>query len=162
MISLLFKKENPMTTQLPTTYRTSFDRYAPCDRPTYKKLKRIRHLLTFAQVMARRWTRAQRRLPHNRVFRRGRDRKPVTDALIFGPFFQPALFELYLPRTGLTIKETRAHPTPLLAQFLADYQNARTPISSPAQLQPLHLSPHQIDALLTPLEDWYRTTFLPW
>jgi len=98
-----------------TVFQTRFGMFVPCDRETYRKLKRIRHLAGFAEVMARRWTRAQRRLPKNRVFRRGRERRVVTDAMLFGPFWIPG---------------AQAMATPLLVRFMHAYARARHPVAT--------------------------------
>ena len=134
---------------------TRFGQYVPCNRPTYRKLKRIRHLAAFAEAMARRWTRAQRRLPKNRVFRRGRARRVVSDAMLFIPFWQP--------RAG-SVEGSPLHAgvTPLLEMFMQDYRSARNPVLTEAAVVPLKLAGEEIDALLAALERWHEEVFLPW
>jgi hypothetical protein len=138
-----------------TTHRTSFGHYVPCDRETYRKLKRIRHLAAFAEAERARWDRSQRRLPHNRAFKRRRGgavvREPV-DArrMIFSPFFElrPAA-AMELPADAVL-----ASGTELRALFTEDYYNARRPVADPAAVRPLKLAPQQIDELLEQIELW--------
>ena len=137
-----------MVHQISPVFVTRFGMHVPCDRPMYRKLKRIRHLSAFAEAMARRWTRAQRRLPKNRHFRRGRERRFVTDAMLFIPFWQP--------------REGAAAASALLAMFMADYRSARHPVESPEKVVPLKLAPEEVDALLAALEAWHTEVFLPW
>jgi hypothetical protein len=140
--------------------RTSFGRFVPCDRDTYRKLKRIRHLAAFAEVDRRRWDRSQRRLPKNRVFIRRRGsavvREPV-DALrmIFAPFYGLRLAShaggmcaAYPPDARL------AEESELMARFMNDYHSARHPVANPADIRPLSLSATEIDALLQQIELW--------
>ena len=48
-----------MSTESFTVHRTSFGMFVPCDRQTYRKLKRIRHLVTLAEAERRRWDRSK-------------------------------------------------------------------------------------------------------
>lgn len=128
-------------------FQTRFGMFVPCDRATYRKLKRIRHLAGFAEVMARRWTRAQRRLPKNRFFRRGRQRRAVTDAMLFAPFW---------------LAGSKALATPLLVRFMHGYARARHPVATRDDVAPLGLEIAEIDALLRQLELWHREVFVPW
>ena len=97
-------------------FRTSFGMFVPCDRETYRKLKRIRHLATFAEAERRRWDRSQRRLAHNRAFARrrgGRMLREAVDAarMIFAPFYElaPAHPSLRLRPDARLARETVDH-----------------------------------------------------
>ena len=150
-----------MTTQPVQPYPTRFGMFAPCDKETYRKLKRIRHLAGFAEAERRRWDRAQRRLPHNRAFKRRRCRvvtpEPVDERrMLFAPFFAPqsaapsstdSKFN-WPPDARLTAA------TELHARFLRDYQAARHPRPEPQDVRPLSLTPPEIDALLEQIELW--------
>jgi hypothetical protein len=54
-------KEQPVvntnSTSADRVFRTRFNLYVPCDRETYRKLKRIRHLVSFAEAERARWNR---------------------------------------------------------------------------------------------------------
>jgi hypothetical protein len=128
-------------------FETRFGMFVPCDRETYRKLKRIRHLAGFAEVMARRWTRAQRRLPNNRVFRRGRERRVVTERMLFGPFW---------------VAGSRAVATPLLVRLMQAYGRARHPVAVREEVEALGLDAGEIGALLERIEEWHRDVFVIW
>jgi len=130
-----------------TVFQTRFGMFVPCDRETYRKLKRIRHLAGFAEVMARRWTRAQRRLPKNRVFRRGRERRVVTEAMLFAPFWFPG---------------AQAMATPLLVRFMQNYGRARYPVPTVGEVLLLGLDAVEIDLLLERIETWHKSIFRQW
>ena len=144
--------------QVSPFFETSFGKFVPSDRPTYRKLKRIRRLAAFAEAMASRWSRAQRRLPKNRFFRRGRSRRLATDAMLFIPFWQPRASPDAADRTVRFV----AAETPLLRVFLEDHRSARHPVDVPASVVPLKLAPDELDALLAALEAWHEEVFLPW
>jgi hypothetical protein len=148
-----------MTTPISQVFATRFGMYVPCDRAACKKLKRLRHLATFAEAMARRWSRAQRRLPKNRHFRRGRVSRPVTDAMLFIPFWHP---RPVTPPIGMTLPVVSAAPTPLLETLMADYRNARSPVASAENVRPLILAADELDALLAALAMWHEQVFVPW
>lgn len=138
------------------TYPTRFGMFAACDRETYRKLKRIRHLAGFAEAECRRWNRSQRRLPHNRVFKRRRGGKVVrelvsAERMIFAQFFE---FGPVDPAPGWPGDARVARGTQLLARFYADYGNARKPKVLPAEVVPLKLSPAEVDDLLGRIELW--------
>ena len=148
------------TDSVTTAFRTSFGMYVPCDRATYRKLKRIRHLATFAEAERRRWDRSQRRLPHNRTFKRfrlrdanGRFVREPADArrMIFAQFYdlQPAD-----PSLGFPGDARLACATNLMTTFFADYEAARHPKATVAEVLPLKLSIAEIDDLLTRIEVW--------
>lgn len=146
-----------MSTDALTVHQTSFGMYVPCDRETYRKLKRIRHLAGFAEAERRRWDRSQRRQPHNRTFKRRRASGKVVRELvdgsrmIFAPFFALVTVDAapgYPPDARLT------KPTELFVRFFDDYQAARHPKSNAAAVTPLKLSIHEIDALLEQIELW--------
>ena len=148
------------TDSLEHVFRTSFGLYVPCDRATYRKLKRIRHLATFAEVERRRWDRSQRRLPHNRTFKRHRlrdasgrfVREPVDPKrMMFAPFYEllAADVSLRFPPDARLARETE-----LLSRFFADYSAARNPKPTAAEVAPLKLSSAEIDDLLTRIEVW--------
>jgi len=128
-------------------FRKRFGMFVPCDLPTYRQLKRIRHLLTFADAMARRWSRAQRRLPKNRWFWRGRQRRVVSDVMLFAPFWLPG---------------TVACSTDARELFLRDYHNARFPKASAEAVVPSELRADEVASLLEHLEQWHREVFVPW
>jgi hypothetical protein len=131
--------------------RTSFGMFVPCDRETYRKLKRIRHLATFAETERRRWDRSQRRLPHNRAFKRrrgpGRPERELVDAtrMIFQPFYE------LVPAEGAV---RIAQESDRMRCFFEDYCAARHPKPAAADVTPLKMSIEQIDALLTQIEVW--------
>ena len=103
------------TDSLSPVFRTAFAMFVPCDRETYRKLKRIRHLATFAEAERRRWHRSQRRQPHNRTFKRRRAsgkivREPVdATRMIFAPFYAliPADAGLAYPLDARLAQPTR-------------------------------------------------------
>ena len=151
---------SPDSITTPTVFRTSFDMYVPCDRATYRKLKRIRHLATFAEAERKRWDRSQRRLPHNRMFKRYRlrdangrfFREPVDAArMIFAPFYdlQAADASLSLPPDAHQARETL-----LASRFFDDYRAARHPKPTAAEVAPMKLSHAEIDELLAQIELW--------
>lgn len=149
-----------MTETITTPFETKFGKFAATDKATYKKLKRINHLLhQVARPWADRWARAQYRLPHNRTFRLKGKTLTCKDSWLFAPFYTPKT-ESYREWTGghtyrnatrITLAET-----PLLAQFRADYQNARHPKDTAEAVQPLTLTAEQIDTLLAQIEEFAR------
>jgi len=132
-------------------HRTSFGMFVPCDRETYRKLKRIRHLATFAEAERRRWDRSQKRLPHNRTFKRrcglGRPVRERADAarMIFQPFYS------LVPAEG---DVRMAQESDRMKCFFEDYRAARYPKPAAADVTPLKMSIEQIDALLIEIELW--------
>ena len=147
---------NTNSTSADRVFRTRFNLYVPCDRETYRKLKRIRHLVSFAEAERARWNRSQRRLPHNRAFTRRRGgrlvREPVdAGRMIFGPFFElhPAPAGLRLPQDAKL-----AAGTELLTRFYEDYLNAKRPVPDPAAVKPPRLTARQIDQILEQIELW--------
>jgi hypothetical protein len=143
-----------------SVFRTAFGMYVPCDRETYRKLKRIRHLATFAEAERKRWDRSQRRLPHNRTFKRfrlrdanGRFAREPVDArrMIFAPFYDldAAETSLGFPRDARLARETD-----LMTRFFAAYRAARHPKPTAAAVEPLKLSVAEVDELLTRIEVW--------
>ena len=139
-----------------TVFRTRFGMFVPCDRETYRKLKRVRHLAAFAEAERRRWGRAQRRLPQNRTFPRRRDGRRVRELvrpgrMIFGPFYAlaPAGPEARLPANARL-----ATGTEMLSRFFADYDAARHPVTTAEEVGPMRLSAAEIDELLERIEVW--------
>jgi hypothetical protein len=145
------------TDSMTTVFRTGFGMYVPCDRATYRKLKRIRHLATFAEAERKRWDRSQRRLPHNRTFKRrrtsGRPVRELVDParMIFQPFYALHGADSAL---GLPPDARPARETDLFARFFADYRAARHPAATPAEVVAPTMSPAEIDDLLTQIEVW--------
>jgi hypothetical protein len=141
-------------------HRTSFGMFAACDLETCRKLKRIRHLAGFAEVERRRWDRSQRRLPHNRAFKRRRNgklvREPVdAQRMIFEPFYElRPVAPAAPPKTPLPADARLAGETPLLSQFFEDYREAKRPKADASEVRPLMLTIAQIDALLEQIELW--------
>jgi hypothetical protein len=137
-------------------FRTSFGMYVPCDRERYRKLKRIRHLAAFAEAERRRWDRSQRRLPHNRAFKRRRGGRVVREAvdaarMIFAPFYELPPAD---PSLGLPPDARPARETGLLPRFLADYHGARRPVPDAAAVRPPALTIAEVNALLERIEVW--------
>lgn len=137
-------------------YRTSFGMFVPCDRETYRKLKRVRHLAGFAEAEARRWDRSQRRLPHNRAFKRRRGgrlvREPVDEGrMVFAPFYE---LKAAVPGRGLREDARVVCGTALLAAFRADYDAARRPVPEAGMVAPMQLAAHELDELLERIEVW--------
>ena len=139
-----------------TVFRTRFNLYVPCDRETYRKLKRIRHLVGFDEAERARWNRSQRRQPHNRLFKRRRGgrvvREPVdATRMVFAPLFElrPAPETLRLPPDAQL-----AHGTELLTLFYEDYLSAKHPVPDPAAVKPPRLTAPQVDQLLEQIELW--------
>jgi len=161
LVPQLFPGGSAMSTAPATSvFRTSFGMFVPCERATYRKLKRIRHFATFAEAERRRWDRSQRRLPHNRNFKRfrlrdanGRFVRELVDArrMIFAPFYALDAADTSL---GFPPDARLARQTELLTRFSADYHAARHPKSAAGEVQPLQLSLAQIDDLLTRIEVW--------
>jgi hypothetical protein len=148
------------TDSMMNVFRTSFGQYVPCDRATYRKLKRIRHLATFAEAERKRWDRSQRRLPHNRTFKRHRlrdaagrfVREPV-DArrMIFPSFYELVAAD---PSLGLPPDARLTRQTELFARFFADYRAVKHPKPTAGEVGPLKLSIAELDELLTRIEVW--------
>lgn len=139
-----------------TVFRTRFGMFVPCDRETYRKLKRVRHLAAFAEAERRRWDRAQRRRPQNRAFTRRRDGRPVREPvrpgrMIFAPFYALAPAG---PAPGMPADARLARGTELLSRFFAAYNAARHPGAQPADVRPMQLSAAEIDELLERIELW--------
>lgn len=145
-----------MTETITNTFETKFGKFAATDKATYKKLKRINHLLTqVALPWVHRWERAQRRLPHNRVFRIKGQRLTCKDSWLFNPFYEVP------PKTVVTSgvsfrnpNQTAAVPTSLLKQFREDYSIARHPQDKAEDVKPLTLTEGQIGGLLSQLEEF--------
>jgi hypothetical protein len=147
---------NTNSTNAIKVFRTRFNWYVPCDRQTYRKLKRIRHLVGFAEAERARWNRSQRRQPHNRVFKRRRGDKVVREPadasrMVFAPLFElrPAP-----PAMGLPPDALLAAGTELLTLFYADYLSARHPVPDASAVKPPRLTAMQIDELLERIELW--------
>ena len=150
-----------MSADAVTTYRTRFGMFAPCDRETYRRLKRIRHLAGFAEAERRRWDRSQRRLPHNRAFRRRRGgrvvREPVSaERMVFGPLYElrPAGEAEAGAGAAWPAGARLARPTELFSRFFEDYHSARRPKATAGEVRPLKLAPAEIDRLLGQIELW--------
>lgn len=123
--------------------QTSFGKYVPCDRATYKKLKRINHILhQCARVWADRWERSQKRLPHNRYYTFKKVRFMVKDSWIFSQFWT----------IGTGRQSNCLMPTPLYKQFLDSYKSARYPKEKSEQVVPLSFTTEEIDRLLADIE----------
>ena len=138
-------------------FRTSFGMFVPCDRETYRKLKRIRHLATFAEAERDRWDRSQRRLPHNRTFKRRRGPgRPVRELVDEARMIFALFYELHPadPALALPADAKIARQTDLMARFLDDYHQARHPKPQAAEVLPLKLSIDQINEILTQIEVW--------
>jgi len=123
------------------TFKTSFDQYVPCDKATYKKLKRIVHLFTqHVRPWANRWERSRNREEKNRYFvfnkkehQHKKKTHMVTDSWVFAPLFN---------RDGDILTMTDLH-----RDLFADCWSARTPVANPEQVQPLKLSLAELDKL---------------
>lgn len=160
-----------MTTAIDNVFETSFGKFCPCDKATYKKLKRIRFLLEKEKKTNGRFKWFWRKAPQNRCIR---DKKagtvtPVSEPVLFEPFYtkvalpenswfawlrkdyadQPKrLASLPVPEQNkFKIEETQ-----LLQDFLADRVNARFPQEKAEYVKPLKLTIEQIDSLLNALE----------
>jgi hypothetical protein len=146
-----------MSTVSTTPFRTSFGLFVPCDRETYRKLKRIRHLAAFAEAERRRWDKSQRRLPQNRTFKRRRSSGKVVREMVdvarmvFAPFYNlpPTDPSLGLPADARVCRETE-----LFARFFDDYRQARHPQADASAVGPMNLKAAEIDALLEQVELW--------
>ncbi len=162
------KENNTMTETTNNVHTTSFGMFAPCDRPTYKKLKRIRHLLE--QVCKRRnaqFARYWRKARHNRVIR---DKKagtetPLSEPKLFAPFFEKVDLWARIPSNlrkyyNYSWNDTDAQSrwgvesTQLLKDFLCDHASAKRPVVKVEDVIPLRLSVKQIDALLAQIEEY--------
>jgi hypothetical protein len=146
-----------MSVHAAVVYRTSFNMFVPCDRETYRKLKRIRHLLTFAQAERRRWDRSQRRLPHNRAFKRRRSSGKIVRELVNeARMISTPMFELRAapPSLGMPADARVARQTELHENFMHAYHAARDPKPAPEAVAAMTLTKEQIDALLTQIELW--------
>jgi hypothetical protein len=129
-----------VTATIENVHQTGFGMYVPCDWKTYKKLKRINHLLhQHVQPWADRWERSQRRLPKNRVFRIRGERLTVKDSWVFPQFFSAGL-----------------KATDLLNRFRADRNSAYEPKASPDDVKTLSLSEAEIDQLLADIESFVK------
>ena len=149
--------DSTVSPSAPSVFRTSFGMFVPCDRETYRKLKRIRHLAGFAEVERRRWDRSQSRLAHNRKFKRRRPsgkivREPVDECrMIFLSFYG---LSRAAAAACMPVDARMACTTPLHERFFESYRAARYPKPTAAEVQPLALSREEIDWLLEQIEVW--------
>ena len=134
-----------MSTTIDSVHQTSFGMFVPCDKATYKKLKRIFHLFTqFVRPWEDRWQRSQARQLHNRHFTLRKVRYEVKDSWVFRPFSD-------------FLKNNRVVPSDLWRDFSADYWAARTPVKTPEEVKSPKLSVAQIDKLLMDIEAFVAT-----
>lgn len=146
-----------MTTET-TTYQSKWGFHA-CDRETYKKIKRIRHLIEKCQSRNNRFRWFWRKAPQNRVIKtdRGTIRTPMTE---------PKLFELFYRKVETNVPHCQReacgyHPeqyryqiaeTPEYEHFMKTYQRSRRPLPTASSVLPLLHSVEDIDKLLSEME----------
>ena len=133
-----------MTTLIFTPFKTSFDKYVPCDYQTYKKLKLIRKLIHAPAASASRWDRAQSRLLKNRFNLKKvngkRVKTPYSDAMVFATLW--------------TINGSSFARTELCQKFWHDYEMARRPHDTPGTVGAPQLETAEIDQLIADLQAW--------
>ncbi len=139
-----------------SVFKTSFGKFVPCDKATYKKLKRINHLYTqFAWNEAYRWDKSQRRNPEKRTFRRysaavkRKIKVPFTEAVLFEPFYK-----LRVSSPTERYPKRYVYNTLLWDDFTDDMDSVRALKDTAEEVVPLKLSAEQIDDLLVKIEAW--------
>ena len=122
-------------------------------------MKRINHLRhQYAEIWSNRWCKAQKRLPHKRIFIIFFKIHKCEDNWLFSNFFGKSermvkswdkKFQNYT-----LMKEEYMNTTTLYRDFVDDYYNARKPVKTKEEVKPLKLSEEQIDKLLYSIENW--------
>lgn len=153
-----------MTTITTTVFTNARNKFFPCDKETYKKLKAIRRFTEFAKDWAGRWERAQKRLLKNRTFRLFYDGKiqriACKDSWLFGTFFTAGQNTRKVWSNALGYhQETTAciDNTPLYIRFLNDYQEARTPKDTAEEVVQPNLTVEELDAILAEIQAWHTS-----
>jgi len=135
--------------------------FHPCGYETFKKLKALQKLYQDALRRRAAWERWERKLPENRISRKKirNSAGQVVGFMAPQPLTEPELnallekeeYKTYQDRFGAYSSKQHVRERVVFRRFaediLSDYRNARFPVSSENQVQPLELSEEQIDAL---------------
>ena len=122
--------------------------FHPCTWKTFWKLKLIHKWYWQTAHAYANWKRWQRKLPQNRIIRRWiRDTSGRRIGYeVVGPRPEPAYCPAFVDQGGLTDQG-----------FLADYQNARMPQTSPETVSPLSHAPEMIERMYLRVKTWFET-----
>jgi hypothetical protein len=165
-----------------TQYVTSFGMFCSCDLPTYKKIKRIRHLIEKMKSKNNRFKWYWRKQVQNRVdlvrVSEEKDGKIIKTEILKKPAEEPILFSSLFEKRdrfedftdyerkyypgwyGFDLNDEKAQSrykigyTDLYDVFMKDHCNAKQPVSSPDEVKPLSLTNEQIDKLLEDAEKY--------
>lgn len=135
--------------------------FHPCGYETFMKLKSLQKLYQDALRRKAAWERWERKLPENRISRKKirNSAGQVVGFMAPQPLPEPELNNLlekveyttHQDRSGQYSTKPHKRERVVLRKFaeliLADYRNARFPVSAENQVRPLKLSEDQIDAL---------------
>jgi hypothetical protein len=158
-----------MTTESVNIFQGKFG-FHPCDRPTLKKIKRIRDLIEKCKGRNNRFRWFHRKAPQNRIARTPdwKGAKHVT--FVYKKVEEPKLFELFFARVEVPMSHQfeyrmrscgyhrdqfrfKVEETQAYRDFMATYKAARSPAAkSPEGVTRLLHTPEQIDAILDQIE----------
>lgn len=125
--------------------------FYPCDRETFKKLKKLQQFYWKALHRNAQWERWSRKSVQNRVERKWYrdDKGRKTHFEVVGPLAEPQRYPIFIHA-----KRWRAKGEHALQDngILEEYNKARYPAATAEQVNPLKLTIEQIDRMLADLE----------
>jgi hypothetical protein len=141
--------------------------FHPCDYQTYRKLKILNQVYRQAIRLAHAWARWMRKDPHNRVLRRRiRNEKgqtigyeppvPLPEPRICSVFFQKIIEIRHVDKKGHFSREGFEEEKVFTddLRIPADYASARKPVANPAEVQSLHQTVAELEALYEKARTW--------
>lgn len=114
--------------------------YHPCDGEEFQKIRRLYKFYWIARYSEAAWHRWNNKHPHNRLIKRKVKGVRGSCQEILGPAPEP-----FFPKEYQNI---------LKEDIPALYERARRPLQDPSMVQPLHLSPAQINLWLEKLSQF--------
>lgn len=152
-----------MNTATVNVFQSNYGFHA-CDRETYKKIKRIRHLIEQCKGRNNRFDWFWRKAPQNRTQVVWTAEKTCTRQ----PMQEPKLFELFYAKTetkmadwqrkacGYTPEQYRYHYTETkeLHRFMETYAAARYPVKKAEDVKTLKHTVEELDTILAELTEY--------
>ena len=135
-----------------------------CDRETYKKIKRIRHLIEQCKGRNNRFNWFWRKAPQNRVIKTYTGERNCT----MSPMSEPKLFDMFYRKSESKMSKAqmevcgyhpeqfryKVEPTLELDLFMQTYKAARHPFPTAEAVKPMLHTVEEIDLILHSLEDY--------
>lgn len=141
--------------------------FHPCDYQTYRKLKLLNQVYRQAIRLAHAWARWKRKDPHNRVLRRRiRNEKgqiigyeppvPLPEPRICPVFAQKIIEIRHVDKKGNVSREGFPEEKVVTddLRIPADYASARKPVANAAEVQLLHHTEPELEALYEKVHTW--------